>query len=107
MPVNAVPGMKVWIAVMCVRSSSKPDTRPKRSAKWTSGDTMGSSRARRADDGVGPGCPPSFDETRGACIDVVGDDVREDGELVPPTLHVIVAGFGLGQLVLEMKARAG
>ena len=47
---------------------------------------------------------PAVDRTGGAAVDLVGDDVGEQGELIPPALQVFVAHRWLGERVRQAES---
>src|SRR5207237_5036420 len=56
---------------------------------------------------IGPYIEPGVDHPRRAGVDRIGDDVREEGQLIAPALDVIVADRFVVHLVRESQASAG
>src|SRR5438552_14068600 len=77
-------------------------------AKANFGNGDASERLLADDDiGLAPCFEPGIDQPRGARVDLVGDDVGEQRELVAPALNELVAYGLFGEIVREMHSSAG
>jgi hypothetical protein len=66
----------------------------------------GERRLARRGVGLGPERRPAIDLFGGAGVDLIGDQVRKQRELIAPALDVLIANAGVGKRVDQRQPRA-